>query len=619
MKNNGIKLKDVLRTIGGKGIVAAVAVLLTVSAIIAITGYSMYGSAKQSMFLQGELNAKESAKQYDNYLMSRANPVMAAGNIVDNMLQNGSSSNDIQDYMVQQTVEVQNNVDSSITGFYGWIGGAYLDGGGWVPDEDYIATERPWYTEAIESEEQLTFVKPYLDMQTNTVMMTMSDLLSDEVSVLSLDISLERLQEIAEEIAASTPGSFGIVLGRDGTVIAHSEEGELGHNYLQEEGSLGSQVAQIVLTDGKHQGYVTYGDSTYVVYAEDIQGGWLSVSLINANTYYGSLKTILAASIVVLLLALAAMLVNFINMGAKRLIERNLNTQLGTVADIYLTMHDIDLATDTYRKITHDREDEEATMVQNGAQAALIARMEYLSEGDDKSPIMDFIDLSTLPDRLRTTDTVTEEFLEKDGLWCRGRFIAAERDKEGRVSRVMWLVESIDAEKRRRDALLRLSEMDQMTGINNRTSGERKIIEFMSQGRGGMLIVLDIDKFKSINDTFGHQVGDKVIVAVADAIRATFRSDDVILRLGGDEFSAYALGVYDQEKGAPILRRLFRKLESAVIPELEERPVFVSVGASFLQDGEPLSFKDLYARADTCTYASKKTIGNCFTFYDGSL
>ena len=213
MRNNGIKLKDVLRTIGGKGIAVAVAVLLTVSAIIAITGYSMYGSAKQSMFLQGELNAKESAKEYDNYLMSRANPVMAVGKIVDNMMQNGSSTNDIQDYMVQQTEEVQKNIDSSITGFYGWIDGVYLDGAGWIPDDDYVATERPWYTEAIESGEWLTFVNPYLDLATNTVMMTMSDLLSDEVSVLSLDISLERLQEIAEEVAASTPGSFGIVLG----------------------------------------------------------------------------------------------------------------------------------------------------------------------------------------------------------------------------------------------------------------------------------------------------------------------------------------------------------------------------------------------------------------------
>ena len=75
----------------------------------------------------------------------------------------------------------------------------------------------------------------------------------------------------------------------------------MGHNYLQEEGNLGSLVAQMVLNEGKHYGNVTYEGSTYVVYAEDIQGGWLSVSLINAETYYGSLKTILAASIVVLL------------------------------------------------------------------------------------------------------------------------------------------------------------------------------------------------------------------------------------------------------------------------------------------------------------------------------
>lgn len=85
---------------------------------------------------------------------------------------------------------------------------------------------------------EITFVSPYLDAQTRTIMMTLATRLNDGVSVLALDISLEQIQAITEEIARQTPNSFCFMLNKDGLVIAHSDPEELGKNYLVETGSL---------------------------------------------------------------------------------------------------------------------------------------------------------------------------------------------------------------------------------------------------------------------------------------------------------------------------------------------------------------------------------------------
>ncbi len=74
-----------------------------------------------------------------------------------------------------------------------------------------------------------------------------------------------------------------------------------------------------------------------------------------------------------------------------------------------------------------------------------------------------------------------------------------------------------------------------ITGILNRGSGERKVIDAMANGKNGMLCILDVDKFKNTNDDYGHNVGDKVLRGIADVLKLTFRDDDIIFRLGGSQ------------------------------------------------------------------------------------
>lgn len=161
-----------------------------------------------------------------------------------------------------------------------------------------------------------------------------------------------------------------------------------------------------------------------------------------------------------------------------------------------------------------------------------------------------------------------------------------------------------------------LSETDSLTGLLNRGSGERMSTEAIAKGTCGMLCILDVDKFKSINDTFGHNVGDKVLTGIASCLKSTFRDDDIVFRLGGDEFAVFAKNVENESWGKMIIQRLFGRLVKMNIPEINDRKVTVSVGGIITLSGEASSFDEIYSKADSGVYKSKKVNGNAVSFYD---
>ena len=168
---------------------------------------------------------------------------------------------------------------------------------------------------------------------------------------------------------------------------------------------------------------------------------------------------------------------------------------------------------------------------------------------------------------------------------------------------------------REREELRVLAETDLLTGLLNRGSGEQKMTTMLASGRKGMFCIMDVDHFKCINDTFGHDVGDKVLRGLADILKEEFREKDIAFRLGGDEYAVFAQNIQEQPKGELILERVFKRISELQIPELEGKPLAVSVGAVILQQGKICSFDEVYKQADACVYKSKKTEGNKVTYF----
>ena len=168
--------------------------------------------------------------------------------------------------------------------------------------------------------------------------------------------------------------------------------------------------------------------------------------------------------------------------------------------------------------------------------------------------------------------------------------------------------------RKKEEVLIYASETDAMTGLYNRANGEQLIDELLLEGNSGMLIFTDVDRFKSINDSLGHQAGDEVIRSIAKALVNSTREDDVVLRLGGDEFVIFTPGIEDRESANAFFDRLFKEIGDIKLASDPELRVTLSAGAAFSKEHPEANFSELYALADEATYKSKKINGSAITY-----
>lgn len=284
------------------------------------------------------------------------------------------------------------------------------------------------------------------------------------------------------------------------------------------------------------------------------------------------------------------------------------------LAGIYLSMHLVDLNTGKFHEIKsadyiRDNMIKDDNLFAHQAQKV----MSVLPTDKYKKSVLEFIDISTLRERMQGENTIVHEFLGNYSGWCRERFIRVDEDADGNLWHVIFAVEVIDAEKRKENRLLYLSETDLMTGIKNRGSGEKAITELIKSGRKGLMCLLDCDKFKQVNDTYGHIVGDAVIIAVAKSLQSVCREDDICMRLGGDEFAMFIPGITERKAAEEFSRRVFAKLKNIRIPEMGDEKIYVSMGEAFYDGNPDVDFDKLYRKADSAMYKSKTNTGYCAT------
>lgn len=165
--------------------------------------------------------------------------------------------------------------------------------------------------------------------------------------------------------------------------------------------------------------------------------------------------------------------------------------------------------------------------------------------------------------------------------------------------------------RRERDAALteakmleQLSARDSLTGLMNRRAIEARFDELLAQGFDTFALV-DLDRFKAINDVHGHQVGDAALVACASALRASGDRDAVAVRLGGEEFVVLLRGPRPVER-AEALRQAIPMRIAKEVPGLD-MPVTASMGVVVLGDAgrQKMAFAEFYARADALMYEAK--------------
>ncbi|MBR5090807.1 MAG: hypothetical protein IK093_15355 [Ruminiclostridium sp.] len=440
---------------------------------ILIVSYNMnYNEKHDNIILRGEMAAKNAADRIDKYLSTNIDSIKLSAYALDEMIQGNKSDEEIQDFLVSQSTAIRSAVLENSTGLYGYINGRFFSGTNWEPPEDYNATLRPWYTKPMSDKGQITILDPYVDVQSGNVMLAVGKTLSDGKSVISVDISLDRVQQITEESVATGSSDAEMILNDKGIVVAHSDTGEIGKDYSAEKGTLQAAIMENLTRSDSNNFEFNYQDSHYVVYAASLMDDWYCISITDATAVFSPLRLILLFTVITVIVVVLVISIIMTASSRRQIVMERLGKQLSATADIYISVYELDLLNDTFNAISGNSDIyiSESSTAAHGARQNILSIYEKNTDPSSKESMLEFVDLSTLNERMRNVNTITTEFLSAKGKWRRARFIVSERIATGDVARALYLVEDIDEERRDSDkmqntAKLLTSQLDCLANI----------------------------------------------------------------------------------------------------------------------------------------------------------
>jgi diguanylate cyclase (GGDEF)-like protein len=175
---------------------------------------------------------------------------------------------------------------------------------------------------------------------------------------------------------------------------------------------------------------------------------------------------------------------------------------------------------------------------------------------------------------------------------------------DGRPIRLFGTKQDITREKQAWDRLRLRAERDALTGLANRDAFEHRLRGALADSEGlAALLIVDVDHFKSINDRFGHAVGDAVLVETAQRISRLFADALAIARIGGDEFAVLLSRPRDRDRIAALGARAVRRLKRPVPVKAQQVAISASVGVALVDGAQTRD--GLFADADAALYAAK--------------
>ncbi len=187
------------------------------------------------------------------------------------------------------------------------------------------------------------------------------------------------------------------------------------------------------------------------------------------------------------------------------------------------------------------------------------------------------------------------------------------KDKKGNLNKILGKLMDITDERARQLDLEEKANRDVLTGIYNKY-GEKVIGNILKAVKVGTFMMIDLDDFKSVNDTYGHKAGDLALVKVADILKSVFRSADVVARTGGDEFIAFMKGVNNTNIAIERAKEILSEMEKPIFIEGVEVNISCSIGIAFSpSDGTTVS--ELYAAADRAMYQIKNRSKSSYAIY----
>lgn len=309
MKNKGLSLY----------IETVVLTILALGVLVVYNFVSFYSNAVSSMEALGQSCLRTETEQIESYLNKGMNTLIVTANSVNYMIEQGYTADEIEQFLVDETVYCQHTVDANFTGIYGFILDEYVDGLGWIPDDSYVPEEREWYISAKNAGGKPALIEPYLDEMTGDIITSVTCLLDDGKSVLSLDIALGEVQTMTENINMNNIG-YGFVITYNGLVVAHYDSNEKGKNYFDSDHNL---AKYIVDNSMEHFSYEIDGEDC-TVFTDTILDSWNVAMIVSNDKLFNDVKNIFYRNIFISLAVIAVIMIfySFVFYNMKKIKER---------------------------------------------------------------------------------------------------------------------------------------------------------------------------------------------------------------------------------------------------------------------------------------------------------
>ena len=155
-----------------------------------------------------------------------------------------------------------------------------------------------------------------------------------------------------------------------------------------------------------------------------------------------------------------------------------------------------------------------------------------------------------------------------------------------------------------------------MTGLRNKSALTREINAFLTEASAdkGLLFMLDVDRFKSINDFYGHDIGDCVITQIGTYLAGRFTEQDIVGRFGGDEFVAFLRDTVDLNTARKVAEESVEGVsETVALPDPEQK-ISISIGIA-AYTGQEKNYSEIFKKADVALYKAKADPENRICIY----
>jgi len=183
---------------------------------------------------------------------------------------------------------------------------------------------------------------------------------------------------------------------------------------------------------------------------------------------------------------------------------------------------------------------------------------------------------------------------------------------------MVLLQQTVEMAEKKSELHFKMANIDSLTGVASRLNILNKITEaIIDHHRDSQklaVLMLDIDKFKFINDNYGHMAGDEVLKFLTEKINGCLRETDSIGRVGGDEFVILIRHIHAEADIETMICRIFEELKTPLVFNQQEIQINISIGISIFPDYSQ-NLDSLINQADRAMYEAKKTKGSCYCFY----